>query len=117
MNKQLVIENIVLRFEALLPATCGTCNQQCLENLLRGNKQFPVLPGVTYWLCPLCAPTHSPPLTTQGGLERPKSRRKRLSPVENLSAAAAGASAQPGQPDQSKPAADLSKMGQLDQAL
>jgi hypothetical protein len=32
MNKQLVIENIILRFEALLPATCGTCNQEyCVE--------------------------------------------------------------------------------------
>ena len=28
MNKQLVNENIILRFEALLPATCGTCQQE-----------------------------------------------------------------------------------------
>ena len=106
MNKQLVIENVILRFEALLPASCGTCkqeycvkrdepvpslachgcaqgfHQECLETLLGGLKEFPVLPGVTYWLCPLCSPTYSPPLTTVLGQERPMFRRKRLSPIE-----------------------------------
>ena len=42
-------------------------------------------------MCPLCSYIQS----TQGGLERPKFRRKRLSPVESLSAAASEASAQP----------------------
>ena len=93
MNKQLVIENIILRFEALLPATCGTCQQEycvkkddpvpslachgcaqgfhqgSLETLLGGLTVFPTLPGVTYWLCPLCSSTYSPPLTTLGGLD------------------------------------------------
>ena len=120
MNKHLVIENIILRFEALLPASCGQCqqeycvgredpapslschgcsqgfHQECLETLLGGLKEFPSFPGVTYWLCPLCTPTYSPPVTSQGGLERPKFRRRRLSPVEDLSAAAS-ASAGPAQ--------------------
>ena len=115
MNKQLVIENIILRFEALLPATCGTCkdeycagmedppptlachgcaqgfHQKCLETLLGGITVFPTFPGITYWLCPLCAPVYSSPVTTQGGLERPKFRRRRLSPVEDLNIAAAAA--------------------------
>ena len=70
MEKQFLVqqEYCVKKDDPVPSLACHGCaqgfHQECLETLLGGTKEFPDLPGVVYWLSPLCSPTYSPLLTT-----------------------------------------------------
>ena len=94
-----VVQGIILGIERLLPDTCGSCSmeyvidrettpsllckgcnqgfhQPCLEKLLDGKVNFPLLPGSLWWLCDKCSPYYQLVTTVgQGGRSRPTRSR------------------------------------------